>query len=287
MHSGQGQLALDREEVRVKIPKAQSSHRRCVVCSMPFRIENLKQQSTIICEEAIVDCFVETGILIKRKCRCCASHLIENSKKLSEDALNLIQACTFETTLSEDDVTFLLVQLRERAKNNSIFEQFKHPFATPELLVRRTCGVSKSDFNELLEFLSSMNNTKERTKSQALAIYLFWLKTGVTQDIISAYFDLKLTQREISHYCEQVRVSFSDFVKKNLGAACRTRDEWVCHNSSFCEVFYQSSVPKESAPRLFLIADGTYLFCQKSFNNEFQRLTYSVQKNVINIDFEY
>lgn len=266
--------------IHVKIPKAHASHSRCVVCSMPFKVENFKQSSKVICEEAIIDCFVETGIMIKRGCRCCPSHLIPNSKKLSEDAFNLIQTCTFVTTLSKDEVEFLLMQLRERAKTNSIFDQFKHPCVPSEKLVRRTCGLSKNEFNELLGFLSSMKNTITRTKSQALAVYLFWLKSGITQDIIAAYFSQDLTQREISQYCEQVRSSFCDFVKENLGASCRTRDEWIGHKSPFCEVFYQAISSATSDPRLFLIADGTYLFCQKSSNNEFQRQAYSVHKNV-------
>ena len=63
-------------------------------------------------------------------------------------------------------------------------------------------------------------------------------------------------------------------MKANLGPACLSRDEWIAHNSAFCDVFYKEKNEK----KLFLIGDGTYLYCQKSFDNEFQRRSYSVQK---------
>ena len=130
---------------------------------MPFKIAGSKQQSKTICDEAIIDCFIETGVLIKQNCRCCQSHLIENH--LSEDALKLIRAIKYEINLNQKEVEFLLKQLRERAKSRSIFEQFKSPYIPTEELVRSTCGQSKIQFVELNDSLSSMNCTDSRTKT--------------------------------------------------------------------------------------------------------------------------
>ena len=70
-----------------------------------------------------------------------------------------------------------------------------------------------------------MNNTVFRTKSQALAVYLFWLKIGCYQDIIATYFGANLSQRDISRYCDQVRVALNEsFVKENIGPLSRSRE---------------------------------------------------------------
>ena len=49
-----------------------------------------------------------------------------------------------------------------------------------------------------------MRNTNERSLSQALAIYLYWLKTGLDQDSIADHFGT-ITRRQVSAYCEQIR----------------------------------------------------------------------------------
>ncbi len=131
-------------------------------------------------------------------------------------------------------------------------------------------------FKEVYDHLGSMRDNKNRTKSQALAIYLFWLKTGVSQDQIVGFFDKKnLTQQQISAYLDQIRNELSkSFVSNNLGAKSLTRNALCSHNTPFVRVFCNDSDNKKAA----LLADGTYLKCEKSFNHEFQRLSYSLQK---------
>ena len=69
---------VQKEELLIEIPKAQASHKTCVVFEMQFKNLNTKQKSKFVPTEAIINCFVESGILIKSKCRCCPEHLIEN-----------------------------------------------------------------------------------------------------------------------------------------------------------------------------------------------------------------
>ena len=65
----------------------------------------------------------------------------------------------------------------------------------------RTTGLTSSQFNEVYNHLKSMRDSQSRTKSQALAIYLFWLKTGLSQTTIAAYFDNDdLSQQNISNF---------------------------------------------------------------------------------------
>ena len=70
---------------------------------------------------------------------------------------------------------FLLKRSRD---NSSIFSQFENPQRIPETLCLKTTGLNCFEFMELYGYLDSMNQYKNRTKSQALAVYLSWLKLG-------------------------------------------------------------------------------------------------------------
>lgn len=224
----------------LKIPKAMASHKRCVCCRKKFRIEEItKQSSKLIKKDSIIDCFIETGILIKDGCRACPSHFIENSEKLDETAFNMIRAIDSKVNLSKDEIESLVLNLRVRSKNKSIFENFKSPVLPSNKLCIGTCGLSKAQFIEMCGFLENMHTSDSRTKSQALAIYLFWLKTGATQDIIASYFGQDLTQQDISRYCDHVRKALSgEFIKQNIGPTSKSREEFIKHNSVFANEFY-------------------------------------------------
>ena len=183
-------------------------HKKCVVCQYLFYQGN-KQQSNFVIQESIIQCFIKSGIIIKQDCRSSLNHFIDNTNKFTDEAIEMIQPVTKEVNLDNNEVEQLLMRLRDRVNKNSIFERFKDPYLPSNETFIRTCGVSKGQSIELLGYLSTMNNTVFPTKSQALAVYLFWLKTSCTQDIIATYIGANLSQRDISHYCDQVRVSLN------------------------------------------------------------------------------
>ncbi|CAF1094076.1 unnamed protein product [Brachionus calyciflorus] len=120
-----------------------------------------------------------------------------------------------------------------------------------------------------------MKDSANRTKSQALAIYLFGLKTGMSQNIIAAYFDTDLSQQNVSNYCNQIRQDLNKyFVTLNLGVKHMNRDHLCSRNSVFVKQFCEN----QENTKIALIGDATYLYCGKSSNNVFQRMSYSVQK---------
>jgi hypothetical protein len=92
------------------------------------------------------------------------------------------------------------------------------------------------------------------------------MKTGLDTRTIAAVFELN-DHYEVSRYSEQVRVALiTDLVPQNLGSNALLRDEWLEHNSVVAKELF---LDKDN--QLILIADGTYCYCQKSSNNEFQR----------------
>ena len=96
-----------------------------------------------------------------------------------------------------------------------------------------------------------MRDTAERSKSQALAIYLFWMKTGCSQDIIATYFGLE-GRRTVSRYISQVRKCLSgSFVKKNLGPSHLKRKEWLKHSNILASELFSTQKDQQIA-----VADG-------------------------------
>ena len=52
-----------------------------------------------------------------------------------------------------------------------------------------------------------------------------------------------------------------------------TRTDWINHNSYVAKNLFDAT-----DEQLILVADGTYCYCQKSSNNNFQRKTWSTHK---------
>ena len=99
------------------------------------------------------------------------------------------------------------------------------------------------------------------------------MKTGIPQETLASFFGID-SRQNISHFCNQVRAAFvKDFVPHFLGSNSLSRDEWLCKNTEIAKELFSM---KET--QFCLIADGTYLYCQKSKNNKLQRLLYSGQK---------
>lgn len=84
-----------------------------------------------------------------------------------------------------------------------------------------------------------MRNTTQRSVLQALALYLFWLKTGLSQERIALFFGIE-SQQNVSHYCQQVRESLKEcFVSDNLGVSQKSRNEWLYHNSEIVKELFE------------------------------------------------
>ena len=90
------------------------------------------------------------------------------------------------SVLKESECSALIEGLRAYSIKNSVFEKFFNPHSISDDFCKKTTGLKLSRFLEVLGHLTTMNEIKNRNKSQALAIYLFWLKTGLPQETIAA-----------------------------------------------------------------------------------------------------
>ncbi|CAF4590004.1 unnamed protein product, partial [Rotaria socialis] len=86
----------------------------------------------------------------------------------------------------------------------------------------------------------------------------------------------RASKRSVSRICHQVRVALmQNFVPYHVGCQHVSREAILAQ--------HQTTVATElltnGRDQVVLIADGTYFFCQKSSNNDFQRRTYSQHKH--------
>ena len=252
-------------EITLTIPRAISSKKNCIICGESKKLIPIPNS-------AFLNTFIESNILIPSESKCCAKHLNKNDTFLKK-CLNRIEIVSDQTTLKGEEIEVLLASLRHTSKY-TLFEKFSKRKTIKNDECLRYTGLNKDQFNELFCGLKTLNDSQGRTKSQALATYLFWLKTGLDQATIASLFSIN-NQQTVSEYCSQVRKSLlKDFVPNHLGVSHLTREQWTQQTTITAKILYD--VPSD---RVVLVADGTYLYQNKSADNEIQRKSYSVQKS--------
>ncbi|CAF1003785.1 unnamed protein product [Brachionus calyciflorus] len=255
------------DSIILDLPKSYSSHKRCIVC---FK-SNLYIKLHVVPSEARVQIMVLKGIFIPDNCRICFIHL--QGFRFNKEALDSIVSFKNEIKMESKSVKDLICSLIDASKKKSLFDEFADFNSLDDETCKETTGFFKKEFEIINHYLADMKDSNVRTKSQALAIYLFWLKTGLNQEAIKAHFKIE-NRTDVSRYCEQVRAALSEFFVPNyLGCNSLRRDQWVTQNSIIATELYSLS-----NDQFVVIADGTYIYCQKSSNNFFQRKSYSCPK---------
>ena len=126
----------------------------------------------------------------------------------------------------------------------------------------------------MLEKLKAMRNARLRSVREALAIFLAKVRLGLSNRVLACLFRLT-SKRSVSHICHQVRVALmQDFVLNHVEFQHVSRETILAQHQTAVATELLTNGPDQ----IVLIADGTYFFCQKSFNSEFQRRTYSQHK---------
>jgi hypothetical protein len=120
-----------------------------------------------------------------------------------------------------------------------------------------------------------MRQSKNRTLRMALAIYLMKMRLGLSNSVLAVLFHLK-GKRIISQIINQVRNALKkSFVDENLGFQHIDRQTAINEHQSTIATKLLTDKPNQ----MILVADATYLRCEKSSNNELQRATYSLHKH--------
>lgn len=266
-------LLLEESDVNlVKIQTVNSSHKKCFVCRESGSTKKHGKKLKTISENAIRNIFLSSKILISKGSRCCSCHL-DKYNNLKREDIEKLQLIDKTSKLRQGTMEDLLLQFRDEHNHYQLINKFKSTETLSEDACKNVLGYSVNEFFSICDRLISMNDSPQRTKSQALAVYLYWLKSGHNQARVAAYFG-NLKQTDVCRYCEQVRTSLSEyFVPENIGPSHLSREQWLSHNTQTVNEIYL-----KGEKRFVAVLDGTYVWCEKSMNNTFQRQTYSVHK---------
>lgn len=210
--------SIESEELILDINRTVISNKSCFVCKANSKDINLKS----ISKDGIVEVFIQKKILIKENSRCCEHHL-KNGYLKDEDIEKLNVYSSF-SKMEKKDVEKLIEKLRLHGlKNRNTFSQFEKKDKIDAEICHRTTGLYLDEFLSLYNQVESIKDSPSRTKSQCIAIYLFWLKTGLDQATISSYFG-QITRNKVKNYCSQMRKALiKDFVPKYLGSNIKDR----------------------------------------------------------------
>ena len=240
---------------------ALSTHTACLICRDKRRsLHRVKKQD-------IFNAYVNNKIFIKDHARCCDAHLDENGLIRKEEFFIM-------PTKNEIYPANTIKMFDLLLKNNiSCFDQFQDLKYLEEEHCKKITGWSKDEFIRFSNYITSVHDTKQRNKEQLIALYRYWLQTGIDQKSLPTMFGKNINQKRISEYLSQIRIAiYKDFVPFFLGAN-KTREFYLKYNTVMTHSLYD--LPND---HLVIVADGTYCKIEKSQNNAFQYNTYSVQK---------
>lgn len=152
-------------------------------------------------------------------------------------------------------------------------ENLIHDLSSEEMKI--FTGLSRKDFDQLFEKIPSISSkfTNDITLAKnALYTYMLRLRTGQTLERISSYVKMSLTT--VSRWIEIVRaVLIKEFVPTSMKSNW-TREELILNTTELSRALYCDG----NRNKVVLALDATYLYIQKSGNQDFQKDTYTDQK---------
>ena len=254
----------------LNINTASKSHKYCFVCN---KKGSARHPLVVISTKAQTQAFIDTGVYVENKSRCCRSHL--ECSYLTREALEGLSHKKTSNEFSKTGVTELISNIRNLMKNAN-----KLNFDVPSLLSDEKyfdlTGLTKAQFSELCQDVPNLKKSNVRSVRTTVAIFLTKMRTGLSNKLLSVMFGLKKSQ--IQRAITSCRTSLmKHFVPKHLGFGHITHTEFVeKHTSTVAGSLFKSSQDSDEA---ILIVDGTYIYIQKSMDYLFQRKSYSMHKN--------
>lgn len=142
--------------------------------------------------------------------------------------------------------------------------------------IKKTIGLTNVQFDLLYSMIPSLKQRykgKEKSAKSALKAYLMRLRTGHTYEQIAQTFGIStVTLRKMLTAAREALLN--DAVANHFGIQNITREQLVNNTTTMAKTMFCGGDQQKS----ITIWDGTYIFCNKSFNQHLQRSTYSGQK---------
>ncbi|CAF4251825.1 unnamed protein product [Rotaria socialis] len=248
--------------------------------------------------------FSKHGVFVPSGARCCHGHLY--NKKLSYDSIQQISASQDDKpVLNAEGVQTILLNMRSVLMNIKTFDFDDYTIISDESYVDLT-GLTKGSgdirrfparsgafpacsgafqFNPLISggrkhrpelgYIKHMRDSRIRSVRAALAIFLVKMRLDLSNRVFTSLFHLK-NKRSVSHTIHSARLTLrKNFTHHYTGLQHVDRQTVIDH--------HQTSIASElfitTPDQLCILMDDTYIYIQKSSNNEMQRRTYSLHKH--------
>lgn len=253
----------DEDEITIPFKRCTKSKKNCIICKSTTPL-------VVIPSEAKLQVFVKRGLIIQGQVRCCRKHL--NGRYFIIDEIDNIREASDVSTLSRSEITELLNDLRAYGERGLL--DFETPGALSDIDYRRLTGISADDFDDLFGYAKAyIRSTRARGSRTCLAILLMKLRTGLSHAVLSTLFGI--SRRTIGKAIDSARSALmKDFVPGHLGLEHMSREDFInMHTTDLAKNIF--SAGDDVA---ILVADGTYMYIEKSCNYSFQRRTFSVHK---------
>jgi hypothetical protein len=260
---------------QIPINTSFTGHKKCFICRQ--RATSLKEVS----KKSIAIAFVHHNVYIPEGTRTCRNHvknaeLIDTEYSKIPTHINFLERKYIKSLSSLFQKTLECYDKEKINENPPIhpLERFRNFTVLSDDFCREFIGWPIDTFRLFSSFLNKkIRNTKNRSKTMLLALYLYWLRSGMSQKSL-AFFKNESTQQEISQELKHIRIYvYRDITSRYLGCQNITREFLQNHVTPTVKELYNIR-----GDQLVFILDGGYQRHEKSFNNEFQSATFSGQK---------
>lgn len=234
--------------IELSIERFPSQHRHCISCNST---KNLR----VVPDSKRTQVLKRARLYIPADSRICPQHYDMHSYD-SPHPIHLYSAAQVE------DMVDLL-------RNDHKEKPFK------ESQYRNETGLRKEQFDELLAMIPSILLTAKTQESAECQLYMFLLRLrkGISYEDIGSRFGI--SRVSASNQIATVRKALTnEFVPSHLGFGSIDRKYLQDHTTAIARALYCQHNPDA----VVVVADGTYLYCDKSENYEFQKSTYNPQK---------
>lgn len=223
------------KSIPLRIPSTPRSHRYCIVCRKEGTTRN---RLSLITSDAQTQAFVECGIFIDSKNRCCQHHLDKTFFK--SEALTMISSTKYSDLFSRTDILQLLENLRKMLQKTKNLN-FDIPSLMSDDDYFAMTGLLKEQFDNMVTYLSSLRSTVNRSIRTCLAIFLVKMRTGLSNRILAILFGLKPSH--IQRAVHATRISLmSNFVPSNIGFQHISHDDFCSqHTTPLARKLFTSS----------------------------------------------
>lgn len=243
------------------------SQRACMICG-----EESKDSRHRVPKPVVKNLWHDHRIFVSHESRSCQTH--HNGSQFSENAITSLEVSAKKRTVNlSEDALYEWIHAVSSTGGSSpkyVFDEDGVPASQYGSLV----GITKESFADLLSHIEDhMRNSHNRSKKQALAMWLMLMKSGITQEHLAMDFDVD--QKTVSNACKVVGdLIYKFFTQRHLGFGSIKREDVIQnHNRKTTQIAL--SVPDG---KVISIADGTYLYVDKPVSHSEQRLSFNAQK---------